>query len=535
MSRTKLGRREFIASAAKTFGALGISSLVAESLMGHLLGKAYASGNAEAFYIHLSMSGGPPRWYFDQALNPSGSAADFIGTGFGNFIDKGANGIASAVHSSHLYKVGSESYHLPPIWGMSRSGFNNEDLLRHMQMFRGMDMQINNHNLSNQRQVAPVIGGASIGGSLADASRFAIAGVSAGGSPAAAVFRSEKGLAAVGASIANGANPINALMRPFRPVQQSAITDPQWEKAIGASMEEFEVYLKSIGTRPNVMREAYDQAIELIKSDKYGIGQKWEPTYQKYKSAVDEAFSADRIRQLFKDPVKADGTLPFRRDVTGAGANVNLTHADLREMFTARSTSANMADSFALAELLVTEKISSNVTLQMAPPTGYALGTTAFNVTHDQHRIGAVLSILSTTAFYRCMINCLQELVTELKRAQLFDATVIHVGSEFSRTPQSTGGGSDHGYAGSSTSIISGKIQQFGLIGNIHKAGGSTTYPGTWGRAAAFSNGRGIWVQDVANTICAMLAIKPVSENGALLLDASNGWKPIRKEAKNVA
>lgn len=534
MTRTKMGRREFIASAAKSFGAIGIGSIVAESLMGHLLNRAFAAGAVEGFYIHLSLPGGPPRWYFDQALNPSGAAGDFVAGGFGNRIVAGADGLARTVHATHRYSAGNEVFQLPPVWGMPRSGDSADELLRHMQMFRGVDMQINNHTISNQRQTAPVIGGASIGGSLADASGRAIASVVVGGTPAGAVFRTEKALAPVNATVNNGAaNPLTALLRPFRPLGNTSLNDPRWEQAIGASLQEFETYLGNIGARPNVMHEAYDQAIDLIKTDKYKIADKWAAIYPKYKQAVDEATARATIDRLFTAPIKADGTKPFRIDSV-SGRDVNLSAADLRTMFNAGVVFPNMADVFALTEIVVLEKLSSNLIVPLQTPQNFSVAGKVFGITHDQHFIGTVVSALSTTAYYRGVINCLQELVRSLKAGGAFNNTVIHIGSEFSRTPRPDGSGSDHGFQGSSASVISGKINAFSVIGNVKK-GGDATYTGTWGLAADFQNGRPIWVQDIANTICTMLSVKPVSENGVVLLNSANGWKPFKAEAKNVA
>jgi hypothetical protein len=139
------------------------------------------------------------------------------------------------------------------------------------------------------------------------------------------------------------------------------------------------------------------------------------------------------------------------------------------------------------------------------------------------------------------MLNCIQELVATLTAKSLFNKTVIHIGSEFNRSPRADGSGSDHGFYGASASIISGMISQYALIGNIYANGkdsANSPYAGTWGRAAPFAvstnESRPILVQDIALTIGSMLNTAAVSANGYILLNAGNGWKPIRKEAKNV-
>jgi len=535
MSRSrKLARREFIKTSAKVFGGLGMTSLVADLLMGQILNKAIAQSKPENFYIHLSLPGGPPRWYFDQPLNPSGRAADFIAGGFGNQLEKKPDGVAQSIHATYAHKLDNKVIHLPPVWEMNRNGYNNSDLLKHMQMFRGVDMQINNHAISNSRQVAPVLGGLSIGGILADASQFPIPGAFAG-APAGNSFKSEKGTAAIPLGLDGKTNPIEILLRPFRQPKASSLKDPNWEKVIGSSLEQFETYSANIGIRPIVLTDAYGQSMELIKSDKFSIKERWPATLAKYQAALSEALNRERINQIFNFPVKADGTAQFNID----RGNVRLTDSDLRGIFADASMTA-VACAFAISEILITERITSNITFGLNPPTGLKSQGKAIEIPHDQHFVGSALSTISTTVFYRGIINCLHDLVRELQKADQFNNTVIHIGSEFSRTPKSDASGSDHGFYGSSASIISGKISEFGLIGHVYKDGklnGSGTYPGTWGRAADFPglDGRPIWAQDIANTICAMLGLsKTVSDNGVTLLNGSNSWKPTRNSVDNV-
>lgn len=538
-SRHNAARREFLKLAATSMGAAGMSSIVAEILIGSLYNRAHAATTSKSFYIHFTMPGGPPRWYFDLVQNPTGVSTAYRAGGFGNFI-AGGSSIARAIHKNYKFTSGKETFYLPPVWAYPRAGDKSADLLQHMQMFRGVDMQINNHSLSNKRQIAPIIGGHSISGRLADVSGLPLSSVNATcvtngagvGNPAGDAYRSQRSPAAATAQLDGGKNPLNELMNPFRPRVASDLNDPSWQRAIAVSLEELDDYAYQIGVRPNAMAEAYDKAIDLIDSGKFDIHKKWNAVYQRYADATEEALSMAAINRLFKEPVKGDGSKAFGIN----NENVTLT-GDIRAMF-ANATLPGFADAFALAELLATEEITSSIILPLGPIRNLKLGGKTFSTTHDQHNVGAVPSVMVTTAFYRAMINCMQELVGALKKKDIFDDTVIHIGSEFSRTPRANGTGSDHGFYGASSTVISGKIKQFGLIGNIHKAGEQSAtdqYQGTWGRAANFADfNRPIYVQDIANTICSMLGVQPVSENGNLLLNPSQNFRPNSKELKNV-
>lgn len=536
-SKHLAARREFLKVAASTMGAAGMSSLIAEMLIGSLYNRAFAATGAKTYYIHFTMPGGPPRWYFDQVQNPHGLTSEYIKGGFGNYINGGA-GVAQSVHKNYKFTNGGSTFYLPPVWAYARSGDKAVDLLQHTQMFRGVDMQINNHALSNKRQIAPVIGGYSITGRMADASSLPLSSVIAStrgiGNPAGDAYRSSRSPAAAPALLDAGGNPLQALLKPFRPRAASDLNDPNWQRAIADSLGELDDYAHHIGVRPNAMVNAYDKAIDLIESGKFDIYKQWTTVHKRYADAVAEALSMAAVKRMFPETIKADGSAKFGISNMGVKAEA----ADLRNLFAAKPVINGFADAFALSEILVTEGITSSIVMPLAPISGLSIGGKAMQTTHDQHGIGTVSSALVTNTFYRAVINCMQELVGSLKTAGVFDDTVIHLGSEFSRTPRENGSGSDHGFYGASSTIISGKIRKFGLIGNIHKQGARTAgdqYSGTWGRAANFSNfKRGIYVQDIANTICNMLGVSSVSENGFMLLNPSRNYEPIVKELKNV-
>jgi hypothetical protein len=152
------------------------------------------------------------------------------------------------------------------------------------------------------------------------------------------------------------------------------------------------------------------------------------------------------------------------------------------------------------------------------------------SIPSDQHFIGSATSIITTTLFYRAFLLSLTSLVDELKARQLFDKTILHISSEFNRSPRVDGSGSDHAPQGSNTTLISGMIKGANVLGNILVNSPSTSYPGTWGTAAPWkldSESRAIRVNDVARTITAMTGAKDIVSNGYSLFRPENGqWVP---------
>lgn len=173
-------------------------------------------------------------------------------------------------------------------------------------------------------------------------------------------------------------------------------------------------------------------------------------------------------------------------------------------------------------------------------------GTKTFELNNDQHFVGSLISTIGTTYYYRTILNCTETLVIALKNAGLFQKTLIHFGSEFNRNARVDGSGSDHGFKGSSTLLISGMIKETTVVGNIYKTDPAREYAGTWGLAAPHPinaiNGRSttpIRLNDVILTVCAMLGLPNVSANGKAVLRSPDGltWSAhadSKKEAKNV-
>jgi hypothetical protein len=144
---------------------------------------------------------------------------------------------------------------------------------------------------------------------------------------------------------------------------------------------------------------------------------------------------------------------------------------------------------------------------------------------------------------YRAILACTNELIASLKASGQFDRTVIHFGAEFSRQPKIIGSGSDHGFKGSSALVVSGMIDKTTVIGNTMDDT-SSAYLGTWGMAAphpvanATGSGYAIRINDVSKTVCGLLGVRTVANNGVYLLQTSGGlWSKLDGadgEAKNV-
>ena len=160
---------------------------------------------------------------------------------------------------------------------------------------------------------------------------------------------------------------------------------------------------------------------------------------------------------------------------------------------------SDIISSFALIEFVIVNKISGVI----SGGTNWNLanvrkhdGTIHPLIPNDQHSTNIHCGIISNTAFWRGVIAGLLELIDVLKTNNMFADTVIHITSDFGRNPRhrvrssiEKSEGSDHGWDGHVTSVISGAFNNGPVVmGNIKKDGRRNTndinepYIGAWGR-----------------------------------------------------
>lgn len=524
MSSVKIARREFIKQMTGLGSLFGLSALtqsqIATSAMSGLFKKAFAGSlnvDHEKHYVHLSLPGAPPRWLLDLPIfapTTSTTPANIVAPGFGFHLN-GNEMINAGASAYYRHAQGGQNYFLPPIWRQAAAGKNFSGLLDNMMIIRGMDAEIAAHDLANGRQVAPIIHGVSVSGLVADASLKPIPGVGSG-CIAANAFRSVKGLAAVGLQ---GTNPLSILLAAFKPTNKTvSYREPAYAQVREQAIEQFEDYAKSLGYTDKALTASYESALNLIKNGTYSLQDQFAPTLKKYQETlVDQAISYEAMCSIFTSRISPSANLLWNR-VAQNDVFAGTATTDLRDSFKQESNrkpnAPNMATQFAVMELLILNNITPVFTGGFGGLTGLTvpyrdrtnanapIRQVAHTNPHDQHFIGTVPSILFTTAFYRAFLTCLVEFVDQLKTANKFDKTMIHIASEFNRKPRPDGSGSDHGSGGSGTSLISGMFNSFQMTGNIRVNSVESSYPGSWGDAATYANfTRPIQVNDVAASI----------------------------------
>lgn len=533
MENSRRSRRAFLENSIKSFGFLGISSVLSNSIVQAIASSAYgaASGDLSASdprYIYFSLDGAPPRWFFDSPLTPAtnftsgitaANKSEFVLGGFGSYIDVVAG---KATVDYRNWKVPGQNLYLPPVWGSHPAKGAFAQCLSGAMFIRGIDMEINNHEISRLRNQSPVIGGLSVGGLIASKAKSPLQALISGGIGNS--FRSDSNASAVpvdhSVDTARNTNSMTRIASYFnaKKVHSSA--------AQAQALEAFDDYAKSNNIIPHGSSETKERVDTLITKGVSKFADQWGPVYAKYLGLVRSAYGDSRNTALFKRS-GVISVVGLQNDKRLQYADKKMaTVADLNALVNEESTVTNLAATFAALEILYLSGLAQVATFSLGSPGNILVdGKTKTGITNDQHSTGSLVSTLVTTYYYRAILMCTEELIAQLKGAGIYQKTFIQFGSEFNRNPRADGSGSDHGVAGGSSLILSGTMSGVSVVGNILKNGNDMRYAGTWGEGASVA-GQKIRIDDVVATICYQLGVASASTNG-LVLRANLGAKNV--------
>ena len=524
-------RRKFLIGTANvafsTAYIYGLQSLM-ETCFG--LNQALAQTEDEINYLNIQMPGAPPRWYFDQPLNPFNKSGDFTAGLYGTEIRK-VGGKFQPIHIGKKMMFGGQQVYMPPVWNLksASSGKAFKELLEHTMMIRGVDMEINSHTVNRERVVRPVASQPSITGLVADKSNLPLSASGQMGTRATSAFKSEKGSSVISV---NKGNPIPNLIDSFK----GRVTKAEdLDIAVTQVMESLDDYAKERGLSSQGGEGQQMSAYEMFDKNLDSFNKKYVGIYKKYQAIVRKEIRAAFPGVTTVNPISDESVLfsVNRGPVFVKGA--------LNNSIDSKTHINATAQAFAFAEFALTEKLSSSVTVDASGSVMQSVKGVG-NVPCDQHFVGGVASVFYTSLYYRAFLGCLMELKVKLEAAGIFDKTLIHIMTEFSRTPKKDGSGADHGFNGSSVTLIGGMIETPGLVGNIRKktvSNDNNRYPGTWGEAAPFNFSTGrrpIVNDDIVNTVCEIVGVKKIAVKGQSLIRKSGekvSW--IKKwEVRNV-
>ncbi len=510
-------------------------------------GTAQAAGADPAFedfkFISLIAAGGIPRYYWDLPINPNGNDSIVASS----MVVSKFNRDGSSVYANT--KVGK--YYLPHIWSgnipTTTGVVPMQNIAKNMMIMRGIDFAIDNHELDRYRQITPIAGGASLSGLIADSASTPIPAVGRNGG--GSYYSSDKGIAYLELS---GTDPLTIAASPFLPSNlkipfNTAAIDQAIDQALlkmSANSNGKSKFLpSSFASRFNARK---------IMAKKFGnLLTEYSTLVKKYKLLITKSFGASSgliLPGIDDMSISANGGLKQR-----IGEVESYSGGDIILSTDEKTYISELAEGMAIAEYMIINGLSSSVNVQSGSilnflvqksinyKTNSAMKTnsrTSFIM--DAHYAGSDIALLVFTRYYRAVSACLNELITKLKSTptstgNLFDKTIIALGSDFNRIPRVGGDGSDHGWQGSNYTIFSGMINELQIVGNVKIDSGGR---GTWGHAGALSEigGRAPILGNVASTISNLLEVKtPTPNDSSFTIKEKGKAKLVITSLKNVA
>ncbi|MCK6597301.1 MAG: hypothetical protein L6Q37_02970 [Bdellovibrionaceae bacterium] len=575
---SQFDRRKFLKNSLLTLPTVGfleqLMMMTVEGLVNQALAETLSSDKPRN-YVQLHLDNGWNRTSFDAilALSADDLANRFVRNPFMGtaFTTDSSNNVTALEYKTFSYK----GVQAPWLWqfDVSKKGGGRRpmsELLDHMAVIRGFSSGIDGHEFNRLRVTYPEPQGVSIGGAVADQSASLMAAVV---HRSANWFRSKNGIGATPVSIGNMSfNSISDIRKSFdfTSVASKAplVKKAQYQQVIEKATNAIKKIRQGDGNYSENLKKNLANAESVVNAAAEDLSSIWNTLASKYKTIIENSVNPSILypsgipgitdKVLLTPSVANPSLFRFSGGLSGVTSNyIPEQGIDFRVPFTQAFdgthpiTLANLWSHFALIEYCLTRGSTQSIMTNIAGNSLQNLNfnninmynggadNTAFSTlpspvksygiyNSDEHYGGAYASLMCQVLTYRGLSAGLLELVDVLKAStvdgkNLFDETVIHLTSDFNRSPRRDGTGSDHGYWAHHTSVISGAFSGNGPVvtGNIlvknagprgtdNVTSGSSF--GTWGAAAPVRFGsekETVMLKHVTASIAHLLRLEP--------------------------
>lgn len=518
---------------------------ITEKIASGVLSNAYAQQVGSKKILSLFANGAMPNWMFNLCLYPDAevipSAYRIPGLGTG-FDINGDSVFVQQKRGDHWFP---HLWFVPvPIWNgtaVSSTWESPASLLDNFLGIRGIWNPSDGHQLANRVMYKPLGANFSVHGMIADASGRPIPGVVSGNTLIAKEFTSPKGSNTLIAGSA--ANAINLVKGSFKEQVSLFRSNPALDTLVKSTLDKFESNSRFKTSSANFNRK---KAEELVRANLANLLTDFNTKKAKYTALLNAATKYDIADSKTLIPGLLDN--PITNYATGflwnPNNDANFSRAlapsrDLREMFTTPPAMGTIADSFALAEVLFENNLSSNIVSNLGgmdiisdivldPATGlpFAANKSSFGFDNG-HSMGISFQTFIWSVYARGFITCLYEFVSYLKIKGYYNDTVITFSSDFARSVKFNGKGSDHGWQANATSMWCGEIASPIVIGNTMLDATpiyGSNYKNLWGvgRKSPLL-GNYIGVGNMNSTITSLVGVPANTSNNKALIERSGG------------
>jgi hypothetical protein len=523
MSKNDFSRRNFLknsgllASAAAASTLRSPTELIAGAMIKGIFNRAEAqavSATTSKFYVNIMMGGGPLRYTFDHWLrtkttDPALVFSSMTGTSF-------AYNSTSRIVSAPEYRTFDFNGTQIPQQFAALSTQDLNDFMSSFLVIRGYGSGVDGHAGNQCLQMQPLSGQVSTSGLIADASSLSYRAIQV---PARGANSKYFSMNAVGQNVLNSTTPLNDLLGPLsatstartlRNANQDAFT--QLRSALNLS--------SGSDYATTLVKSSLNDAYKLLQSNFGDYTTAFNNLKANYDTVIQQALRSDLIPGINATldgsqslQLIADGSSRYRVD--GNPTLTTFTSGDDLIKTTDLMDIPGLSTNLALAEFCIVNNLSSAIEISSDALQGIRIapgsGTTTRQV-HDCHQSGDMASVLYFGTYFHALTRALLKFRERLVAAGKWSDTVVHLTSDFNRTVNGSGVGSDHGFNQMISSVFSGSIQGGPyVVGNI---AASTN---------GFSQGRAVVIPGYSNLVPGPISM--ASTLYPLMGVSNNPWK----------
>jgi hypothetical protein len=515
-------------------------------------------------YVLVSLFESPPRWLFDLVLKPTPDSPmvphAVIGTEFQRRFESGQP------EGALEYKtVDIQGFQFSSIWAKPMPVDGGawkpmSALLENALIIRGCDMRQDGHPLNSMKLEAAGPDDVSLGGMLAEKSQAYFHALGVSGLQAArekslvSAFKTPSGKPAI--ALRESENPretyIDQLFAPYLSANRKGVASVTESESFARILREH-IRPRLGASRTQEVRQAIR---DISKLPLASIVAEYRAAERRYADLVRRSLHESPLEGVNDRPVpglKLPRTFPVKDrnhvkldDYIGAYKldDHYVGNADLRSVFR-EAVIPSLSHQFALSEMAIKHGLSDVVLFNVDPIQRLVFGESyrkkdvkweikgeEITIYHegghyrsqgrgetmnvDGHNVGSVIGLLGYSLYFRAVAACLNDFIERLKAmpsasGSMFDETVIHLTAEFERCPRGDLGGTEHGWKGHTSTVLSGRVPKLEVIGNIHASVTEEGWKdrGTWGHGAPLDEtGLVISYNDIVCSLADVLEVR---------------------------
>lgn len=488
--------------------------------------------------INCHMVNAPALWYSMMPMSPYANLVP----NRGQHINTGITNGSLVYQTKALTTSAGSTLHMPNLWasniatptGIAPMG----NLIENMLIMRGvLGYSSGSHGSGRQEMTRPVATRPSLMGLVSDASSLPVQAVlttNADGMRSA--FKATKTGQTL---VTNFSDPMTQILGPFDKrtdtVNSTFVTRRMAKDLlIQQALSSLGAYASSNAPGSDSLFSMRNSAELFLRNGITTAIAAYPTAVTKYKKLISDcgSLSSLKIVGLTDSPIplpagNADG-IP-KTSISGSSGYCQ--NADLSTLITGTTVADAMAVNFAIAEVLVTQNLSSSITLGLGDltevnyqnPVSFITKTPInpygyWNV--DEHQGGSYVSLIANSFQYQCLYSCLNELISVLKAKGQYGETVIFLTSDFGRSEDSQAYGTKHAPDACAFQIFSGAIAASSVIGNISH-GATIDYGQGRPVTGIFGSNRVLNVFDATSTVAGLARVTPPSDNNPSLVSAT--------------